>query len=231
MASNPSTRGEATREALIRAALEIFGRDGFQAASTRAIAGAAGVNQALIGFHFGGKKELYIATFGYVTHRLAERIGPLLEDIEAQLRVRHSGRTSARTRLERWLPLLHRVTDALVVVFTSEESRSWARLILREQQDPSEAFEAHYDESIGRIVSAVTGLVARALDRPPRDRQVRLLVFTIIGQALIFRAASATVVRHLGRQIGSQIGRRDTAAIQALIRRNTSAMLKAGVET
>ncbi|HET6470821.1 MAG TPA: TetR family transcriptional regulator, partial [Pseudomonadales bacterium] len=44
-----STRGDQTREALIDAAIEIFGRDGFRAASTRSIADAAGVNQALIG--------------------------------------------------------------------------------------------------------------------------------------------------------------------------------------
>jgi AcrR family transcriptional regulator len=42
------SRGELTREALLSAALELFGHPGFDAASTRAIAERAGANQALI---------------------------------------------------------------------------------------------------------------------------------------------------------------------------------------
>ncbi len=38
---------------LIRAALNAFGRQGFEAASTRAIAGAAGANLAALPYHFG----------------------------------------------------------------------------------------------------------------------------------------------------------------------------------
>jgi AcrR family transcriptional regulator len=227
MATSPTGRGEATREALIRAALEIFGRDGFQAASTRAIASAAGVNQAAIGFHFGGKQGLYNATFRYVMGRVTERLGPVLEGIEAQLRTRHDKKMSAADRLEHCLPLVYRLTDGLVAMFTSEESKSWARLILREQQDPTAAFEAHYDESFGRISALVTDLIARAQNRTVRDRRVRLTVPTMIGQALIFRAGAATVMRHLGCR---RYGDKEVAEIQALIRRNVAAMLKAGVK-
>ena len=44
--STSPSRGDQTREALVAAAMDIFGRDGFHAASTRAIARAAGANQA-----------------------------------------------------------------------------------------------------------------------------------------------------------------------------------------
>jgi AcrR family transcriptional regulator len=47
------TRAAGTREALIAAALKIFGRDGYHAAGTRVIAREARVNQALIAYHFG----------------------------------------------------------------------------------------------------------------------------------------------------------------------------------
>ena len=60
-ASPKVERGDITREAFIQAAIEIFGRDGFHAASTRAIAERAGANQALIGYHFRGKLGLYKA--------------------------------------------------------------------------------------------------------------------------------------------------------------------------
>ena len=51
-------RGDATRLALIRAALDLFGAKGFEAASTRDVAAAAGANLASIAYHFGGKEGL-----------------------------------------------------------------------------------------------------------------------------------------------------------------------------
>ena len=219
-------RGDATREALIRAGLEIFGRDGFHAASTRAIAGAAGVNQALIGFHFGGKQGLYLAVFEHVADGISARMEPVLQAISARLQDRRGEPASMAARLRRYLPLVYQVTDALVTMFTSEEARSWARLILREQQDPGEAFEKCFGRSIGTVLSVLTEVIARTQRRNADDRRVRLMVFTIIGQALIFRAASAAVLAHLG---SSRLDSRDIAAIQAQIRRNVAAMLKAGV--
>jgi AcrR family transcriptional regulator len=49
-----------TREGILDAALAILGRDGFQALTTRAIAEEAGVNQALINYHFGTKDKLIL---------------------------------------------------------------------------------------------------------------------------------------------------------------------------
>lgn len=226
MARATRTRGDSTRAALIRAALEIFGRDGFHAASTRAIAQAAGVNQALIGFHFGGKQGLYLATLEYVLGRIGERMGPLLARVAADLGARDAGPRVAGARLRRHLPHVHLITDGLVAMLTAEESRAWARLILREQQDPSAAFEAHYERSIGAVLAVFTDLVARILARDAGDRKVRLLVLTFVGQALVFRAAAAAAHRHLGRR---RFARKDVAMIQALIRDNVSAVLTAAV--
>lgn len=52
---------DATREALLAAASELFGADGFDATRVEAIARRAGVNKALINYHFGGKRRLYLA--------------------------------------------------------------------------------------------------------------------------------------------------------------------------
>lgn len=218
------SRGDATRVALIHAAVDIFGRDGFHAASTRAIASAARVNQALIGFHFGGKQGLYMAAVGHVVSRIGERIGPLMQAIAEELApAEPASSPSARKRHE---ALLYRTTDTLVAMFTAEESRAWARLILREQQDPSDAFEVIYQGTLGGAAAVLTELVARVLNRSSADRGVRLMVLTILGQALIFRTASAAVMRHLGVR---RLAATDVSAIQAQVRRNVAAMLKAGV--
>jgi AcrR family transcriptional regulator len=49
----------ATREALIDAATELFAERGFEGTRVDQIAQSAGVNKAMISYHFGGKKCLY----------------------------------------------------------------------------------------------------------------------------------------------------------------------------
>lgn len=77
-------RGDATREALISAAIAVFSRDGFHDASTRAIAEPAGVQHALIGYHFPGKEGLYLAAFEHIA-QLVGRLGPVVDGIEETL--------------------------------------------------------------------------------------------------------------------------------------------------
>ncbi len=222
MAQRPtsaSSRGDQTRESLVDAAVEVFGRDGFRAASTRSIADAARVNQALIGYHFGGKPGLYLAVFERITRRVALYMDPVAQAIEA-----HFEREPPAAAQES-LALVHRLIDALVATFSAPESAAWARLILREQQNPSDAFDLLYGGAIGRILSLLTRLIAQIRDVDPHSVEPRLLCQTVIGQALVFRSARATVQRQLEWQ---EIGADEITMIQALIRRNVTAMLTGG---
>src|SRR3546814_2637825 len=58
---------------LLRCALDLFGRHGFDGTSTRAIAAAAGKPMSAITYHFGGKEELYVAASRYLSARIAEQ--------------------------------------------------------------------------------------------------------------------------------------------------------------
>jgi len=53
--------GEETRELILRSALRAFAEKGFEGASTRVIAGEAGVNHGLIPYYFGSKEKLWKA--------------------------------------------------------------------------------------------------------------------------------------------------------------------------
>ncbi len=219
--SPSSSRGDQTREALVDAALEIFGRDGFRAASTRSIADAASVNQALIGYHFGGKPGLYVAVFDRIVRRVEQYFGAVALAIEQQI----DAMASDPLRAERCLGLVHQLTDAFVGTFAAPESAAWARLILREQQDPSEAFDRLYAGVMLRLLALLGRLIALVRGTDPQSAETRLLCQTIIGQALVFRSARATVLRHLE---WNQIGAAEIVTIQAVIRRNVTAMLQPG---
>src|SRR5688572_20090671 len=54
----------ATRDALIAAGTELFAERGYDGVPVWAIAQKAGVNKAMISYHFGGKRKLYLAIVG-----------------------------------------------------------------------------------------------------------------------------------------------------------------------
>src|SRR2546426_9247940 len=90
----------ATRDALLAAGTELFAERGYDGVPVWAIAQKAGVNKAMINYHFGGKRKLYraivSATFGEMVasvERLAEAPRPAPEGLREQI-----GRASGRGR-------------------------------------------------------------------------------------------------------------------------------------
>ncbi len=220
---NSPARGDSTREALLKAAIEVFGRDGFDAASTRAISEAAGVNLALIGYHFGGKPGLYLAAIEFIAGRVTARLGPRVESIETALAA-DGGRRRDKRGAQRALAALQDLLDAFAGMLASEESTAWARLILREQQNPSAGFDVLYRGFMQRILRVTSELIARAEKRGRTGAECRLTAFTILGQAIVFRAARAAVMRELQ---WDAFGERELDAIKAQLRRNVAAIVSA----
>lgn len=72
-ARGPRTDGESTRTAILEATRRRLVEDGYANLSVREIAADAGVNHALIGYHFQGKQQLVLAVLDEVNNRLLER--------------------------------------------------------------------------------------------------------------------------------------------------------------
>jgi AcrR family transcriptional regulator len=91
----------ATRAGLVRAALPLFAERGFTGTTVEAIAGAAGVNKALINYHFGGKQGLFTAILGDILSVAEARMSPLAVDGRpADARLRDFVRIWAETAVE-----------------------------------------------------------------------------------------------------------------------------------
>ena len=71
-------RAAATRTALLDAALREFAAHGFEGASTRAIATAAGTHQPQINYHFDSKDELWKAAVDHLFDRLDQAVSEQL---------------------------------------------------------------------------------------------------------------------------------------------------------
>ena len=73
-------RGAASsRDALMEAGMVVFADEGFDGATAEAIAERAGVNKAMINYHFGGKEGLYKAILRAVFEPASTWIGSLRE--------------------------------------------------------------------------------------------------------------------------------------------------------
>ncbi|MCW5746382.1 MAG: CerR family C-terminal domain-containing protein [Alphaproteobacteria bacterium] len=209
--------GEATRQRLIAVALDSFGRQGFEGASTRTIARKAKANISAILYHFGGKQGLYLAVAGHIADFIGERIASVRAHIEAALRDGGVDPDAA-------IALLDLVIARQVTLLAEPETEAFARFIVREQQDPTEAFEVLYERVMGVMLPLVRQLVAIATGDDPRSEAVGLRTFAIAGQFLVFRVARATVLRHMH---WPDVGLDQVQAIAGVVQQSARAMLLA----
>ena len=204
-----------TREALVQAGLDLFGRHGFEASSIREIAQAAGVNSAGIAYHFGGKDGLRQACAEAVVATMKQRVFgavaamPPLDGLAPEMAV------------ELLLGIVGRVT---AFATQAPESETIARFVLREMMEPTSAFDALYEGLVGPVHGQVCRLWAVATGMESEAQETRLAVFATIGQVIYFRLARPAVMRRMG---WDAIGPAEGEAIAGVIRANVRASIDA----
>jgi AcrR family transcriptional regulator len=142
-----------TRRAILRAAIEAFGKSGYSAATTRQIANAAGVNQPAINYYFGGKDGLYKACAEEI---LANFTGPLGEVSQRAFAATKSGldRKGAAVQLKE---LLSALADVMIL---SEEVSEAAGFVSREMREPGLAYQYLYKNLWAPGIELAASLIA-----------------------------------------------------------------------
>lgn len=182
-------RGASTRANLLEAGVRIFAARSFSEVTTRELADAAGANQAAILYHFGSKEGLYLA----VAEHVAERARAALQGAIAPTAgsVASGGEP---TPIDALRDVLRALTRGLIAMAADG---ALADFIVREQAQPGPAFDILYRGYIGDMHARVTALVAAATDRAADDRSAIIDAHAIIGMALSFAVARATLLRRL----------------------------------
>lgn len=202
-----------TREALIRAGLDLFGRHGFEASSIRQIAQAAGVNSAGIAYHFGGKDGLRQACAEAVVATMKQRV------FGAAVAMPPLDGLASEAAVDLLLAIVGRVT---AFAAQAPESETIARFVLREMMEPTSAFETLYEGLVGPVHGQLCRLWAAATGMAPEAQETKLAVFATIGQVLYFRLARPAVMRRMG---WSTIDTAESEAIAGVIRANVRASI------
>jgi AcrR family transcriptional regulator len=214
----PASRGEDTRQRLIDAALKIFGEYGFDGASTRMLADAAGANLAAIPYHFGSKEGLYRAAAEFIVEKSGREIRPTVEKIELAMQRKKLSRREATAHLHE---LLERFS---AIVIGSEFADSFASFVMREQLQPGAAFEILYRGMMRRLMEACAKMLAIALGRRADDPKVIIRTQTLMGEILVFRTSRASVFRQLGwREFSTE----QIKMIQAIVHENVDRIILA----
>jgi len=179
----------ATGARVLRAAGALFAERGFHGTTMRDIAARAGANVASGHYHFGSKRDLYVAvlraTFAEV-RGLLERGGVQVDE----------------ARLERMSPadleaLLEKRLALMLTNLLGPPPSLHGTLMMREMLDPSEALPIVVTEFIEPMTADIAAIVRR-LASDLDDERVFWCVASIVGQALFYRLTRPATLRLLG---------------------------------
>jgi TetR/AcrR family transcriptional regulator len=158
---------EATRQALRQAGAQLFSERGFDGVPIEDLADRAGVNKALISYHFGGKRGLYVAILESAFASMAEK-----------LKATEAAAPSAREALQAFLEAFQQVT---------REQRGFPTLFLRE------VLSTGIEPSVLPHLLEIVGVSRRLAERGAREGLFRrvdplLLHFGLVGSLVFFFA-------------------------------------------
>lgn len=168
-----------TRGKLLRAAGEVFADAGYQAATIRRIAARAGVNVALVNYHFRSKLGLYTEVLRESI--CAAKIGSVRDALERNAPPEENLRQAIRARL---------------LALGSADQRAWHfRITTHEFLRPTPAMARVVNEAIRPLYNRMRELIGEIMGLPPDDETTRLCVNSIIGQILAYAHPSPVMAR------------------------------------
>jgi len=182
-------RGAQARLALVRAAVEVFGESGLEAATTREIAQRAQQNIAAIAYYFGGKEGLYLAVAGHIVEVILAHVGPVMDEVEAFL-------AQPRRSQQRSLDYLLRLLE--LSIGTNQTMIPVTGIIVREQTHPTKAFSILYDGCLERLQRLGAALIRAYIGNGASENECIVRFHAMLGEALAFRFARETILRRAG---------------------------------
>ena len=215
------SKSDQAKVQLLEAAVRIFGEKGLKGATVRDIAKAAGHNVAAIAYYFGSKEKLYQAIIEGIVREMRSALGDILEQIERLARQDRPSPVEARALLKSFLGTVY------LRILSRHEATPIARLIVREQLEPTPAFEILYRHAFRKVHESLSLLVGVALGHDPRDRKNILRTHMLMGQVYFFAMSRETILRRLGWR---QLDGKHADLVVELLHQNIDALLVALAE-
>ena len=170
---------EATRVKLLDAAAEVFAEAGYQRATIREICSRAGVNSALVNYHFGDKLELY---------------SEMLRRLVAAMRVE-----AVRAALHQDAPPERILRDAITARLrgaSAGDQAGWLfKILTHEIAQPTPAMTRIVNGVARPLYNQLCEIVGALLGLPADHEQTRLCTHSVMGQVIFYVLAGPFLVR------------------------------------
>jgi TetR/AcrR family transcriptional regulator len=172
----------ATRDALVAAGTALFAERGYDGVPVALIAQKAGVNKAMINYHFGGKRGLYTAIVGRTFGEIVARVERLADS-------------------PRPAPEVLRELVAAIGELATRQHPHFCAMMLREVVTGGEHLEPALMEHPARVLAAVQRIVARGVrDGDLRPVDPLLTHLSLVGSLVFFFGTARFRERLLARR-------------------------------
>lgn len=182
-------RGQETKQRVIDAAVEIFGRQGFAGTSTREIAAASEVNTPAIQYYFDSKLGLYKACIDQLTNMVSDRITPAVCACQMSI--------DAGASLDELVMLLNNVQTCLIdAFFAGPEGEAIRRLLAWEDVENGDNPSEHFmKDRIGLpIFETCHKAVAHIVATPMAQTEMEMHALSLMGVSMIFHFNQSRVL-------------------------------------
>lgn len=162
------TSSDETREKLLDAAKHVFVEHGFYDATVRQICQRAGVNLALVNYHFGDKLQLYIEVLRRAMNVSRFEILNRVNDAEADP-----------------IALLHKLVAEFLRHLKKKET-ALDILMRQERAKPTPAMELIAERTTRPAYEALCTVIGRVLRLPTAHETTRLVALSLVAQIRYF---------------------------------------------
>lgn len=189
--SKPDEKPVKTRERIIEAAGEVFGRRGYAAATVREICEQAGANVAAINYYFQGKEGLY-----------REVVRKLIGTIFDRFPVDSSD--AASTAEQRLKFFIAAALNRLLSPEGLSDYTGKGRLVARELTDPSPILDTMVEDFIRPTAMVLAEIISELLGPSASDRDVLKCQMSVIGQCFHYATARPIITRLTGYDLDEE---------------------------
>lgn len=165
--------GDATRQALLDVAGQVFAERGFADATSKEICARAGTNIAAVNYHFGSRGALYEAVLVEAHHHLLK-----LEEMQEIASRDMAPRDKLRVILR-----------GIVLRATGADAHWGARVVIRELMSPTEHAPALVHKAIAPKAMVMLGLVCEIIGLPPATPGLQRALFLLMSPCLALLVA------------------------------------------
>lgn len=192
-----STKGALARERMLHAALDVFGRHGFDGATTRMLANRASMNLGAIPYYFGSKEDLYAQAADYLGRCMAKQLSPLL--------LKLSRSTAGEMNRESLCDCVITFLIAQAKMFLHQDlPQTWMQFFLRVQGDRGPALAHLHRHVITPTEMALSPLIGRIIGCSSDATTTKTLTFLALHQTLHVQLTAASLVANTTWQAMTQ---------------------------